>query len=121
MVAKLSKSRIECYVGYVVPLRLLSDANIKLADIEWSVDGDAVSIRSFADDEVHPFCDGIEYTVCREGGIRTYGGEEILTFNETSARFVKFEVLSTVGLEFERKTYCDATLHLGGLILMRKA
>ena len=59
MVVKLSKSRIESYVGNVVPLRLLSDVDIKLADIEWSVDGDAVSIRSFADDEVHPFCDGI--------------------------------------------------------------
>ena len=59
MPVKLSKSEIKSYVGNVLSLRLLSDENIENADIEWSVSGDAVSIRSFADDSEHPFRDGI--------------------------------------------------------------
>lgn len=59
MSVKLSKTKIESYVGNVLPLRLISDKNIENEDIRWSVFGDAVSIRSFADDEEHPFSDGI--------------------------------------------------------------
>ncbi len=63
--------------------------------------------------------DGKEYITCAEGGIRTYGSEEIIKFKKQRARYVKFDVLSTVGLEYERKTYRDVTLHLGGLMLMK--
>ena len=64
--------------------------------------------------------DGEQYTLCAEGGIRKFGSEEIISFDEINARYVKFDVLSTVGLEFERKEYLDSTLLLGGLIVMKK-
>ena len=41
--------------------------------------------------------DGNDYTVCAEGNIRQYGGEEIIPFEKRVARYIKFEVLSTVG------------------------
>ncbi len=56
---KLSKSVIESYVGNTMPLRLLSEGNIELADIKWTVLGDAVTIRSFENDEEHPFRNGV--------------------------------------------------------------
>jgi len=56
---RLSKTKIESYVGNTMPLRLLSDENIELADIKWCVTGDAVTVRTFENDEEHPFRDGV--------------------------------------------------------------
>ncbi len=41
--------------------------------------------------------DGLDYRVCSEGNIRQYSSEEIIPFDRHEARYVKFEVLSTVG------------------------
>ena len=65
--------------------------------------------------------DGENYEMRCEGGIRTYGHEEMITFEEVRARYVKLEVLSTVGIEYGRAAYLDATLHLGGLLLFKNA
>ena len=59
MLIKLSKTKIESYVGNVLPLRLFSDENIENADIKWTVSGEGVSIRSFENDEEHPFTNGV--------------------------------------------------------------
>lgn len=56
---KLSKTKIDSYVGNTLPLRLLSDENIELSDIKWSVMGDAITLRTFEDDAEHPFRDGV--------------------------------------------------------------
>ena len=45
----------------------------------------------------------------------------MITFEEVRARYVKLEVLSTVGIEYGRAAYLDATLHLGGLLLFKNA
>lgn len=41
--------------------------------------------------------DGFNFTTVKEGCIRIFGSEEILTFPTTLARFIRFEILSTVG------------------------
>lgn len=43
--------------------------------------------------------DGKSFTECKSGRIRRYSGEEIIYIGEQRARYVKFEVLSTAGLE----------------------
>lgn len=48
---------------------------------------------------------GTSYETVYIGGIRTYSNEEIFEFIERTARFVKFEVLSTVGDEYGREEY----------------
>lgn len=64
---KLSKTKIDSYVGNTLPLRLLSDENIELADIKWSVMGDAITLRTFEDDAEHPFRDGVILRFVKEG------------------------------------------------------
>ena len=56
---RLSKTKIESYVGDVLPLRLISEENIENAAIKWTVSGKGVSIRRFDGDEEHPFSDGV--------------------------------------------------------------
>lgn len=64
---KLSRTKIESYVGNTMPLRLLADENIENAPIKWEVEGEAVTIRTFESDEEHPFCDGVILRFVRVG------------------------------------------------------
>ncbi|MBQ8606503.1 MAG: hypothetical protein IJ408_07160 [Clostridia bacterium] len=50
MSIKLSKTKIESFCGDVLPIELLSDADITKADIRWYVIGEAASVRSFPAD-----------------------------------------------------------------------
>lgn len=65
--------------------------------------------------------DGVNYVTRAEGGFRTYVGEELICFDECDARYLRFDVLSTVGLEYERPAYVNATLHFGGLMFFKNA
>ena len=65
--------------------------------------------------------DGENFVTRAEGGFRTYVGEELISLGDISARYVKFEVISTVGLEYERTAYVNATLHFGGLMFFKNA
>lgn len=65
--------------------------------------------------------DGVNYVTRAEGGFRTYVGEELIRFDECDARYLRFDVLSTVGLEYERPAYVNATLHFGGLMFFKNA
>ena len=49
-VTTLSKAKIESFVGDVLPLQLLSEADLSHEPIEWNSDPEKVSIRSFAGD-----------------------------------------------------------------------
>ena len=64
--------------------------------------------------------DNISYKEVFEGYVRSFGGEEILYFNETNARYVKFEVLSTVGADTEREDLKDAFLQIAELSIFTK-
>lgn len=83
---RLSKSKIESYVGNTMPLKLISDKNIELADIKWSVFGDAVTLRTFESDEEHPFRDGVILRFMKVGKatVTATFGDETFTAEITS-------------------------------------
>ena len=47
------------------------------------------------------------------------GDEEIITFKRVSARYVKFEVLSTVGKDNVPKPYADSKITIGNISLFK--
>lgn len=57
--------------------------------------------------------DGKEYTHAFTRGIRTYSGEEIFDFDARVARYVRLEVLRTVGEEYGRPEYKDEGCIIG--------
>ncbi len=56
--------------------------------------------------EIHTSVDGKTYEKRVESTCRMFGGENIITFDTTKARYVRFDILSTVG--------ADAAPHLWG-------
>lgn len=64
--------------------------------------------------------DGKEYTVCATGRLRRFATEDIILLGEQKARYLKFEVLTTIGMEYGRADYVNSTLHIGGLTIYRK-
>lgn len=79
MPVSLSKTELCSYQGDVLPLYLCDgDADLSHADITWSCTGDAVQIRTFAQDPLSPFTHGVLVTLCKvgEGAITaTYQGK----------------------------------------------
>ncbi len=61
--------------------------------------------------------DGETFTRRAEGAFRNYGGEEIVRFDRVKARFVRLEILSTVGKFSERAHYADAKVAMGEITL----
>lgn len=61
--------------------------------------------------------DGESYTECAEGVMRVFGGEEIIRFAPIAARYIKFEVLSTVGRAGDLPKYAHARPAIGELTL----
>lgn len=50
-----------------------------------------------AECEISVSCDGKNYEKCTDGPVRIYGAEVIFSFESRRARYVKFEVKSTIG------------------------
>lgn len=68
MSIKLSENEICSFVGNVLPLYLCDgDADLSQADITWSCTGDAVQIRTFAQDPLSPFTHGVLVTLRKVG------------------------------------------------------
>lgn len=61
--------------------------------------------------------DGKGYETVAEGLIRVFGKEELITFAPVSARYVKFEVVSTTGRACELPRYRDTTVRIGELTI----
>jgi len=59
--------------------------------------------------------DGKYWDECADGLVRIYGAEVIAAFEERSARYVKFEVTSTVGKLCDIPDYADAEVALNEL------
>ena len=55
----LSRTRIETFLGNVMCLKLVSDEDIRQADIKWHSDSDAVRIREFSGKGEFDFSDGV--------------------------------------------------------------
>ncbi|MBE6650120.1 MAG: discoidin domain-containing protein [Ruminococcaceae bacterium] len=53
--------------------------------------------------EIYTSLDGVVFEFRDEGFVRIYGGEEILPFDPVEARYIRFDVLSTVGKATDRK------------------
>ena len=65
--------------------------------------------------------DGEEYTVQKEGGFRDFAYEEIVRFPETRARFVKLEILTTVGKDYEKKDFALSHVAIAELTVWKNA
>ncbi|MBE5893990.1 MAG: hypothetical protein E7286_11610 [Lachnospiraceae bacterium] len=63
--------------------------------------------------------DGEQYELCTEGIARIYGEEELYRFEPRRSRYVKFEVVNTVGSVCGWKQYAEATVKLGELSVYR--
>ncbi len=79
---------------------------------------DNVFVASFACRyRISTSADGKHFTPQAEGIIRVFGAEEILTFPAHSARYLKFEVLSTTGQESEYPKFRDLPVLIGELTI----
>lgn len=63
--------------------------------------------------------DGESYKTAAETICRVFGGEQIITFPKVTARYVKFEVLSTVGQDNLPKPYADTNITIGNISLFK--
>lgn len=59
--------------------------------------------------------DGETFTECACGVFRIFGGEEIIRFDERDARYVRIEILSTVGRTSDLSAYKNASLSMAEL------
>ena len=66
--------------------------------------------------------DGTAFSVQKEGRFRVFGAEEFITFSPTRARFIKLEILSTVGKESRRQnpSFADALVDMAELTVWKK-
>lgn len=64
--------------------------------------------------------DGNSFTPRAAGVFRIFGGEDVIPFEEHTARFVRLEVLSTTGRNSERKAYRDANIAMAELTVYQK-
>ena len=47
MAIRLSQTSVTSFCGHVLPLSLISEADLSAADIRWESDSDVVAVRSF--------------------------------------------------------------------------
>jgi len=62
----------------------------------------------------------VSFSTITEGVIRNFGGEEIISFPETVARFLRFEVLATVGDRSGQDIFLDAHPKIAELTVFTK-
>lgn len=109
VVIDMGKTQTVCALGHYPPhltrTQLKEEGAFAPAKLAEFVHAYAISVSS----------DGVRYERCAEGIIRVYGGEEILSFPSCTARYIRFEVLSTAGRASERKQYADARPCIGEL------
>lgn len=105
IVIDMKQARRVSALGHYTPI--LAQANDKK---------DRVILASFAAEyEILTSLDGSEYTSVCDGFVRTYGGEVLLHFPETTARYLRFKVKSTAGAVSEYPQFIDAKLTIAEL------
>jgi hypothetical protein len=65
--------------------------------------------------EIYAAVDRNSYVKCTDGIIRSFGGEQIITFSRIRAKYVKFKVISTVGRASGKIKYRNAPVYIGEL------
>ena len=66
---------------------------------------------------VYASVDGKTYEKCTDGICRMFGGENIFTFEPTKAKYVRFDILSTVGHDAVPHLWGDAKCSVANLTL----
>lgn len=61
--------------------------------------------------------DGKNYIEVKKGIFRIFGGEEFVRFKSQKARYLRLEILSTIGKSFGRKEFLDANLGIAEITL----
>ena len=70
--------------------------------------------------KIYTSVDGVNFDERDSGIVRVFGNEEVLSFNKTNARYVKFCALSTVGRQRGLEENKDATLSIAELSVYTK-
>ncbi len=65
-------------------------------------------------------CDGESFSEVANGVCRVFGDENIIRFAPTTVRYVRFDVLDTVGANSHRDSIADAHASIGNLALFAK-
>ncbi len=113
MKTRISSTNISSFAGDILPLWLISDEDIRHADISWSIDGDAAHIRTYEKEEaafnsegrLFGFMHGVLVTLDRPGD-----AEVVAQFR--GERFVcKVSVREARHTENGRMNYYTADLH----------
>ena len=114
VVIDLQKEETFCAVGHY-PARYLMEYFQKTGA------RDADKFAQFAHEyEISVSSDDQNYTPCDAGKLRVFGGEEIVTFPEQTARYVRFKILSTIGKFSGYKEFADAKVCISELTVFRK-
>ena len=75
-------------------------------------------MMSFAAEyEISVSIDGENYEKCADGLVRIYGAEVIATFDAKKARYIKFDVKSTVGKLSGIPKYSDVPVMMNELTI----
>ena len=67
--------------------------------------------------EIYTSEDGVNYKMCADGCLRAFGAEEIVEFSKHSARYVRFDVTSTVATYCGFDKYAKAPVSIGNITL----
>ena len=64
---------------------------------------------------IYASADGEDYEKCADGVLRMFGGENIFTFEPKTARYLRFDILSTVGRDATPHLYANAKCSVANL------
>lgn len=96
---------------YRFVMREILEKNLKISDM----------LKAFPHKyKVSVSLDGENFCEVASGSIRVFGQEEIVVFGETEARYVKFEVVQTVGDRCGNSEYANAPVCLGELTVFER-
>lgn len=114
IVIDMKKVQSVCAVGHAAPIM------IRRPLMEAGVDIAARTAQFVGRFRISTSTDGENWTFCTERIARMFGTEEIYKFPEQEARFVKFQVLTSLGVESDWPTLADAKISIGELSLFTK-
>ena len=109
IVIDMKEEQVVCGLGHITPVLLRDEVKqqgISILDTVAEFAGDCRILVSM---------DGENFREVVSGSVRVFGGEDLFTFPSVRARYVKFEVLSTVGKNTDRPQFADAPLRMAEL------
>ncbi len=112
LVIDLKEQRVISALGYYVRRVIRSTSPIDISKESMKITaGFPTRVR------ISTSVDGVDYTEATVVNCRIFSGEQIITFDKTNARYLKFEVLSTVGKDNVPKPYEMTNISIGNLAI----